>query len=276
MRSRIEYVTRYDYADMANGVVQLLRVEPPTAEDQHVLRWRVDFDVDGALRRGTDVFGNITHMFYAESPLKRLTLTVAGEVETRDAHGLVRGAPEPLDPLMFRRTTILTAPDDALTAFARDLPEGATLDRLHALLEGVNGRVAFNTDATVAATDAATAFGLGAGVCQDHAQIFISVARLIGVPARYVSGHFVRSDGIDAQPASHAWAEAHVDDLGWVGFDPANGISTTDAHVRVAVGLDSLDAAPVRGARRGGGAETLAVTVSAVDTRPRQTQSQVQ
>lgn len=276
MRSKIEHLTRYDYTVPANGVVQLLRVEPPTTEDQHVIAWRVDFDVDGALRRGVDVFGNVTHMFYAEEPVRRLTLTVAGEVETRDAHGLLRGAPEPLEPLLFRRTTQLTQADDALRAFARELPQGSTLERLHALLEGVNSRVLFETGVTQSATDAATAFAQGAGVCQDHAQIFITVARLIGIPARYVSGHFVRSDGRDQQPAAHAWAEAHVEDLGWVGFDPANGISTTDQHVRVAIGLDSLDAAPVRGARRGGGAETLAVEVTAVDTRPRQTQSQSQ
>lgn len=276
MRSRIEHVTRYDYAAPAADVVQALRVEPPTTEDQHVLRWRVDIDVDGVLKRGVDAFGNIVHMFYAEAPVRRLTLTVAGEVETRDAHGLVRGTPEPLGPLAFRRTTPLTTADDALRVLARELPGGSPLDRLHALLARVNAGMAFDTDATHSATDAATAWGLGAGVCQDHAQVFAAVARLLDIPARYVSGHFVRSDGHDQQPAAHAWAEAFVEDLGWVGFDPANGISTTDQHVRVAVGLDALDAAPVRGARRGGGGETLAVLVSAVDTRPRETQSQSQ
>ena len=60
-----------------------------------------------------------------------------------------------------------------------------------------------------------------------------------------------------AQEAGHAWAEAYVENLGWVGFDPTNGMCTTDAHVRVAVGLDYLGAAPVRGTRFGGGGETL-------------------
>ena len=63
------------------------------------------------------------------------------------------------------------------------------------------------------------------------------------------------------QEAGHAWAEAYVPDVGWVGFDPANGISPTDAHVRVAIGLDYLGAAPVRGTRKGGGAEALTVTI---------------
>ena len=62
-----------------------------------------------------------------------------------------------------------------------------------------------------------------------------------------------RGDGVIAQDAGHAWAEAFVPELGWVGFDPANGICPTDAHVRVAVGLDYLGAAPLRGTRYGGG-----------------------
>ena len=73
------------------------------------------------------------------------------------------------------------------------------------------------------------------------------------MPARYVGGYLKRSDGVVGQEAGHAWAEAFVPDLGWVAFDPTNGISATDAHVRVSVGLDYLGAAPVRGTRHGGG-----------------------
>ena len=73
------------------------------------------------------------------------------------------------------------------------------------------------------------------------AQIFISAARLLGVPARYVSGHLSRQDGRHDQDAAHAWAEAWVEDLGWVGFDPANGICPTEHYVRVAVGLDAAE-----------------------------------
>ncbi len=109
-------------------------------------------------------------------------------------------------------------------------------------------------------------------MCQDLTHIFIAAARSLGVPARYVGGHFCRGDGVIEQEAGHAWAEAHVPDLGWVAFDPANGISTTDAHVRVAVGLDYLGAAPVRGARQGGGNESMQVSVR-VEQSVRQAQS---
>src|ERR1700743_170255 len=94
-------------------------------------------------------------------------------------------------------------------------------------------------------------------------------------PARFGHGPFLPCDGMVNQQPGHAWAEAFVPDLGWVGFDPANGICTTDAHARVAIGLDYLGAAPVRGTRYGGGAETLSVAVR-VDQAGRQGQSQWQ
>ena len=112
-----------------------------------------------------------------------------------------------------------------------------------------------------------------ARVCQDLSHIFIASARSLGVPARYVGGYFFRNDGITDQDAGHAWAEAFVPDLGWVAFDAANGISATDAHVRVAVGLDYLGAAPVRGMRYGGSGETLTVNVH-VEKAARQAQNQ--
>jgi transglutaminase-like putative cysteine protease len=133
----------------------------------------------------------------------------------------------------------------------------------------------FDEDPTNSGTSAAEAFTLKRGVCQDYAHIFIACARTGGVPARFVSGHFLRSDGTVHQDAGHAWAEAYVDGLGWVGFDPANSICATDAHVRVAIGLDYLGAAPVRGTRYGGGAETLTVAVK-VDQAGRGGQSQSQ
>ena len=102
----------------------------------------------------------------------------------------------------------------------------------------------FDTDPTHVATTAAEAFALRRGVCQDLTHIFIAAARTLGIPARYVGGHFHRADGVTAQEAGHAWAEVHVENLGWVGFDPTNGICATEAHVRVAVGLDYLGAAP--------------------------------
>jgi transglutaminase-like putative cysteine protease len=136
----------------------------------------------------------------------------------------------------------------------------------------LNREIIFDSDPTHTATTAAEAFRLRRGVCQDLTHIFIAAARHLNIPTRYVGGHFYRADGVTAQDAGHAWAESYVEHLGWVGFDPANGIGTTQTHVRVSVGLDYLGAAPVRGVRYGGGSETLKVAVH-VDQADRQTQS---
>src|SRR5262249_26315572 len=143
---------------------------------------------------------------------------------------------------------------------------------LHAMLGSLNGEITFDTDPTHVATTATEAFALKRGVCQDLTHIFISAVRSLGIPARYIGGYFHPIDGVVEQDAGHAWAEAYVPDLGWVAFDAANGICATDAHVRVAAGLDYLGATPIRGSRYGGGAETLAVRVR-VDQATRQMQN---
>jgi len=262
MRIKVSHATTYSYSAPADGVVQALRMTPRDHEGQHVVKWRLDADVDGRTRESEDAFGNVLTMFYVDQPVRALTLRVSGEVQTEDTAGVVRGAAEPLPSGVFLRTTPLTTPNEALLAFAHDVPAGATLERLHELMGRLHARLVFDTSATLVATGAAEAFAQGRGVCQDYAHIFIAAARALGVPARYVSGHLVRADGAD-QEAAHAWAEAFVPDLGWIAFDAANGVCADAFYLRVAVGLDYLDAAPLRGARRGGGEERLSVNVRA-------------
>jgi transglutaminase-like putative cysteine protease len=213
------------------------------------------------------------HQFDLEGPFQSLRVHVEGEVDTMDAAGVVRGAAEMFPPSLFVRETPLTAADDALRAFAADLgPVQDPLSYLHALTNALHEQLRFEVGATQPSTTAAQAFALGRGVCQDFAHIFIAAARSRGLPARYVSGYLARSDGVTLQDASHAWAEAFMPHLGWVGFDPANGVSPTERYVRVAGALDYLGAAPILGARQGGGLETLGVRLS-VDTVQRQSQS---
>jgi len=97
-------------------------------------------------------------------------------------------------------------------------------------------------------------------VCQDHAHIFITLARMLGYPARYVSGYLMMNDRVE-QDATHAWAEAHIAGLGWVGFDVSNAISPDERYVRVATGLDYREAAPISGLLVGAGTEEMAVTL---------------
>jgi transglutaminase-like putative cysteine protease len=275
MRIRISHATTYAYDTPPTGVTQLLRLTPRDHDGQHVVSWRIDLSEDCLLHQHEDAFGNITHSFTAEGPFNKLMVEVAGEVDTQDTDGLVSGAVERFPPHLYLRETSLTQTDAAIIDFAqatRAATDGDTLILLHALLTALNREIAFDTDPTHAATTAAEAFSLRRGVCQDITHIFVAAARALGVPARYIGGHFHRADGVTAQDAGHAWAEAYVENLGWIGFDPTNGICITDAHVRVAVGLDYLGAAPVRGTRFGGGGETLTVAVR-VDQARQQAQT---
>ena len=270
MRIYISHATTYTYDTPPSGVTQLLRLTPRDHEGQHVLSWRIDLSEDCLLHQHEDAFGNIIHSFTAEGPFDRLSVEVDGEVDTQDTGGLVKGAVECFPPQLFLRETSLTQPDPAIVDFAKTAQAGTNGDNLallHALLAALNRQIAFDTDPTHTATTAAQAFALRRGVCQDITHIFVAAARSLGIPARYVGGHFHRADGVTSQEAGHAWAEAYVENSGWVGFDPTNGICITDAHVRVAVGLDYLGASPVRGTRYGGSGETLSVAVRVAQAR---------
>jgi transglutaminase-like putative cysteine protease len=275
MRICVSHQTTYRYQAPAGSVIQILRLTPRNHEGQFIACWRIDVSADCRLDQHEDAFGNISHAFTADGPFSELTVLVDGEVETRDTQGIVRGALERFPPSLYLRETPLTAPDAGLAAFAAAIRDAAGTDvltLLHQILDRLHDELRHDTDPTRSATTAAEAFALKAGVCQDLTHIFIAAARSLGIPARYVSGYFRRTDHIAEPDTLHAWAEAFVPGLGWVAFDAANGNCPTDAHVRVAIGLDHLGAAPVRGRRYGGGGETLAINVR-VDQAAWQTQN---
>lgn len=267
MRIRIRHETIYRYAAPAKSAIQHLRLTPRNYEGQHVVDWRIDVDRDCRLIASEDAFGNILHRFSTDGPLDSISTMVEGEVTTFDAAGVVAGAVERFPPALYLRETALTSPSAAIQDFARETTarESAPLGKMHALLGGLLEAMTFDADATHAATTAAESFDHRSGVCQDFAHLFISCARVIGAPARYVGGYFLRSDA-DDQVAGHAWAEAFVEDLGWVGFDPTHGVSPGERYVRVAAALDYLSAAPIRGARVGGAGESMEVQVRVAQT----------
>jgi len=272
MKIRIHHRTAYTYETPVGSVIQILRLTPRNYEGQTVRYWRIDLDHDALLQKSEDAFGNIVHTLSLTDPLDNLAVTVDGEIETHDTNGVVQGAYERFPPSLFLRETDLTKADGAITDFAaKTVGAGNTLERLHKLVDAVYNEIKFDVGPTDASTTAAEAFEHRHGVCQDLSHIFIAAARSLGIPARYIGGHMLREDGELQQEAGHAWSEAYVEDLGWVAFDPAHGISTTEAYVRVAVGLDYLGAAPVRGSRLGGAHEKLEVSVT-VDHAGRQQQ----
>jgi transglutaminase-like putative cysteine protease len=290
MRLRISHLTTHRFSTPATSTIQILRLTPRNHEGQYVINWRIDVSSDCRLHEHQDAFGNIAHAFTVDGPLDELKILVEGEVETRDTNGIVLGAVERFPPGFYLRETELTRPDETvaqLAAAARSEAGADDLKLLHLLLERLQPEEPEDTEpqqsatqtqdgatqtqsTTPAAADPATEVTQAA--CQDYAHAFIAASRCAGVPARCVSGYFRRGDGSTEQDdARHAWAEAYVAGLGWVAFDVANGICTTDAHIRVAIGLDYLGASPVRGMHYGGAGETLSVVV-----RVQQAASQIQ
>jgi transglutaminase-like putative cysteine protease len=267
----IDHRTQYLFSEPQRRVIQLLRVTPSSFDGQQIIDWQINAECDVHLLPGRDGFGNETTMLYCDGSLTGLALSIRGEVLTENRHGIVAGAPDPLPPDVFLQQTTLTRPTPEIVEFMETIAakERDRIARLHLLMDTINEVILFDPDQTHVHRGAGEAFGDRSGVCQDHAHIFIAAARTIGVPARYVSGHLYRREGAVEQPAAHAWAEAWVDDLGWVGFDPTNAMSPDDAYIRVAIGLDYQDAAPLSGSRAGGGTESLfvGVTVSQAQTQ---------
>lgn len=263
MRLHIHHRTVYNYEEPALRLVQAFRLWPAQT-GQIVRNWKVSIDGRRLEATCTDGFGNTaaTHAF--DDPVDSVVIEVEGLVETRDNHGVLGSEHEPLPPEFYLAPTELTGPDAALEALAADDGTLGTDDvpRLHALCKRVIERIAYIPNRTHSGTNAAEALREGAGVCQDHAHVMTTCARILGYPARYVSGYLCA--GAEDDAASHAWSEVYVESLGWVGFDPSNGISPDEHYVRVAVGRDYVDAAPVRGVRQGGEAESLDVSVRIV------------
>ena len=264
MRIHVRHRTVYRYDTRIDYTIQLLRLCPRDHEGQSVLGW--DLRVPGRkepLPVSEDGFGNIVHVHTVNAAHDETAIEIEGEVETSDTHGVVRGGEERLPPAFFLRPTTMTARDPAIDDLAEGAVAGASddVERLHRLMDEVRRRIAYAVGASDTTTTAKAALAKGEGVCQDHAHAFIAAAQSLGYPARYVSGYLWTGDNAEPYQAGHAWAEAYVEGLGWVGFDPANGVSPSEAYVRTAVGLDYQTAAPVRGLRRGLASEDLHVEV---------------
>jgi transglutaminase-like putative cysteine protease len=261
MRLTIDHRTTYRFSVPQGRVTQLLRLTPSGTDGQAVASWGIHVDCDARMRHGRDGFGNRTTMLYVDGPIDSIEIEVSGEVLTNSSGGILHGAIEPLPPAVYLRSTPLTEGGGALADFAANAAAGVAdpVERLHALNLAFHDRFALDRGRPASGRVAAEAFALDTATPRDFAQMFAAAARGLGTPARYVSGYSAACCIGDAPPAPHGWAEAHVEGLGWVAFDPCTGLSADEAYVRVAVALDSAGAAPVAGSRLGEGYEELDV-----------------
>lgn len=264
MLIRIHHETHYRYEAAPAAIIQRLMLSPCDFAGQRTLGWSINAPGIDTAMSYVDGFGNRLHLVTVRNTPGPHIIIAEGEVETKDTAGIVTNLPAHVPDVVFLRQTPATQVSKAMRSLAQSVRDaGGELQQVHALMGEIHSRVAYETGTSHTHTTAEEAYADKRGVCQDHAQIMVGIARELGIPARYVTGYLVTGTGASSA-AAHAWAEVRIPDLGWVGFDPANGQSPTELYVRLAAGLDAAAVAPVRGIRRGGGGAeemTVAVTV---------------
>ncbi|WP_340149945.1 transglutaminase family protein [uncultured Sneathiella sp.] len=259
MLLKISHLTKYRFDQPVHYALQQLRLMPRSGVGQNVNRW--DVTVDGGVKEleFDDQFNNHAMLVNIDPGQTEISITCEGEVETTDLHGII-GQNYGFAPLwFFLRSTPLTQAGSGVQKLIKQIGRDSydtEVTMMHALSRLIGEIVPYQTGETHSETTAEEALAAHNGVCQDHAHIFISTVREMGFPARYVSGYLMMNDRID-QEATHAWAEAYIPDIGWVGFDVSNGISPDDRYIRVATGLDYKDAAPISGLSIGNGTGSM-------------------
>ncbi len=252
----VVHTTRYRYANPAARSTQYIRLTPSNSSQQRVVDWKVELPVPCVTMR--DAFDNVTHVLTLDRPHEEIDLVASGRVDVADVDD---GEPAGrINPKVFLRSTPLTESDEALHAFAepmRALVRTRPLIGVSDLMSAVLDRMPYRKGLTTAETTAAQAFAAGGGLSQDHTHVFLACCRRLDLPARYVSG-YVYSPGRE-QVATHAWAEAWLASR-WVRFDVSNAGQPEAGYIKLAIGLDYLDACPVRGVRLGGDDEEMSTT----------------
>lgn len=262
MLLRVSHKTTYNYDVPVEYALQQARLTPKSRAGQSVLNWQIHLDGARQELEFNDENNNHVSLLAIEPGQDAFSILCEGEVEVTDTAGIVgmHGGYAPL--WYFLRETPLTRIGTQVRSLTKTL--GSEFDndtaRFHALSGLIAEKVKYTKGESSIATTAEDALVAASGVCQDHAHVFIAAARHLGVPARYVSGYLMMNDRVE-QEATHAWAEIHIDDLGWVGFDVSNGISPDDRYIRVATGLDYRDAAPISGLRYGNSSESMIVSL---------------
>ncbi len=284
----VAHRTVYRYETAVERSAHLLRLVPVHDHLQtlvsHELSVTLDGRplVDGRQREYEDVFGNRARRLQLETPYRELAIEARSVVTPLDT-----------DPLAFRplraRSTIplvwmpwqrqilqpfLLPPElpeselIELVDYAMSFVKRNDSDLLQTLLDmnaSIHRDYEYRQGATTVLTTPFEVYANRRGVCQDFTNLFICMARLLGVPARYVCGYLYtgpKHENRAQAEASHAWAQVYLPEVGWKGFDPTNGVLTRTDHVRVAVGRNYVDATPTSGTIFvGGGPETLEVSV---------------
>jgi len=261
MRLAISHTTNYTFESPVVSALQQLRLTPRSGEGQNVLEWQTTVEGGASQLAYVDEHDNRVELVGVDVGARHVAVHAEGLVETTDTGGVLARHSGLAPMWLYRRETPLSKPGRAITALvAPFLADSVSVTTMHALSAKIRDDVDYVLGSTSVTMTGEEALVSGSGVCQDHAHIFASAARMLGLPARYVSGYLMMDDRVD-QDATHAWAEVWIDGLGWVGFDVSNGISPDERYVRMSVGLDYREASPIVGIRVSDGAEDLTVSI---------------
>jgi len=290
VRVEIVHTTHLTYdADVVEGVMDA-RLGPFSDADQRWEHYDLRVAPSGAVRPYEDGFGNVAHLITLARAHRYVEIVSGGRVETllSDPFQLPARIPVPLGPSEladYLAPSALVQSIPALEAMAEPHrpsgPEG-TFDAVLALMATVYTGFEYEKDVTSVSTTVADVLEGRTGVCQDFAHVLLGLCRVLGIPARYVSGYIVATRLAQAQTmgtmtqaqelptgpsrgagASHAWIEAFTPTHGWRGFDPTNNLLASEHHVKMAIGRDYADVPPTRGTFRGIAEEHLTVDVVA-------------
>ncbi|MCG8709896.1 transglutaminase family protein [Brenneria sp. 4F2] len=271
MKLTINHLTHYRYDEEVKFSTQYLRLTPQNSARQRIKEWNLKLPASAVAT--TDTYGNIMHVLTLDMPHHDITIHAQGVVEIADnTQGAYDdGAGDTLSPLVFLRTTPLTQADGNIREFAqRYYQPQSPEESLMALMAELQLKMPYTPGATQVRDTAAEVFAMQKGVCQDHTHVFLACCRSLNIPARYASGYVYSKD--TQHVAMHAWAEVWLNG-GWQGFDITNNTCQLNQHLLLAVGMDYLDACPVRGSRLGGGCEEM---FSEAEVRLFERQQQVQ
>ncbi len=281
MLLEIRHLTQYHYAEPVRESVMELWMQPQKTARQRLVSFELQLDPPAHHFSYADVYGNAVYHFDVPHPHDLLTIRAHAAVETSPAPVL----PQQLDMgewdrmksdfirgewFDFLRPHGFAAPTELLAAFIaeHDLEDLKREDPLTAMIrlnETISRAFSYLPGVTEADSPIDLALKTRSGVCQDFAHIMITICRLWGIPARYVSGYlFTDRAGADrsSPDATHAWVEVFLPSLRWVGFDPTNNLLVSERHVGVAVGRDYDDVPPSRGVYKGEADSELLVAVS--------------
>ncbi len=279
----ILHKTRFRYSAQISESFTEARMRPLSEGMQRCLKFKLSTSPTATVSSYQDCYGNTVHHFDIPSQHRQLTVTAEAIVVFTDPPKLPRSLGQEawnlLDDMAaeeelwdFLAPSQFAHPSPLLDALASQLDLRRRGDPL-SLLHEVTGRMyrtfAYAPQTTRVDSPIDEALAKRKGVCQDFAHIMIALVRPLGIPCRYVSGYlYHRAEDHDRseRDASHAWVEALLPGIGWVGFDPTNNLIARDRHIRTAVGRDYADVPPTKGVFRGRAESTLEVGVKVMPT----------